>query len=129
MKKKFLVLFLCFLTFVSCKHKEMQSDYALENPTLQEETKGIELIDEENRKIYLRSLMNVQNTLVEDEKIETDLLNILQGLKEKDEDLKITPTLHKIDDNLFNLNDLSLFSVDGEEMKENIKLSLYKIGI
>ncbi len=65
--------------------------------------------------------------LYRDEKIEKDILNILQELKEKDDTSKIIPTLQKVNDDLFSLSDVSFFSIDGEEIEENIKLSLYKL--
>ena len=125
MKRKLLVLFFGFLLFVSCK--QTSSNHIAEIPALQEETEEISLTDEQKREVYLRSLMDAKSTLLEDEKIESDLLNILQGLQEKDEAQKIVPTLQKVDNNLFGLSDVSFFSVDGEEIKEDIKLSLYKL--
>jgi len=125
MKRKLFVLFFGFILLISCK--QTSSNYVVAIPASQEEAEEISLADEQKREVYLRSLMNVESTLVEDEKIESDLLNILQGLKEKEEAQKIVPTLQKVNNNLFGLSDVSFFSTDGEEIKENIKLSLYKL--
>ena len=99
MKRKLLVLIFGFLLFVSCK--QTSTNYVAEISASQEKTEEISLTDEQKRDVYLRSLMDVETTLVEDEKIENDLLNILQGLKEKDELQKIVPTLQKVN-NRFN---------------------------
>ena len=110
MKRKLLVLIFGFLLFVSCK--QTSSNYVAEISASQEKTEEISLTDEQKRDVYLRSLMDVETTLVEDEKIENDLLNILQGLKEKDELQKIVPTLQKVN-NRFN-----------DHYKYNIKIFL-----
>ena len=125
MKRKLLVLIFGSLLFVSCK--QTSSNYVAEISASQEKTEEISLTDEQKREVYLRSLMDVETTLVEDEKIENDLLNILQGLKEKDEPQKIVPTLQKVNNNLFGLSDISFFSADGGNIEESIKLSLYKL--
>jgi len=125
MKRKLLVLIFGFLLFVSCK--QTSSNYIAEISSSRERTGEISLTDEQKRDVYLRSLINVETILVEDEKIENDLLNILQGLKEKNEPQKIVPTLQKVNNNLFGLSDISFFSADGENIEENIKLSLYKL--
>ena len=125
MRRKLLVLFFGFVLLISCK--QVSDNCELETPTLKGETEEINLTDEQKRELYLYSLINVQSTLVEDEKVEKDLLNILKELKEKEETSKIAPTLQKIDDDLFGLGGLSFFSTDGEEIEENIKLSLYKL--
>ena len=123
MKRKLLVF--CFVLLISCK--QVSENYTAETPSSQEGVEEINLMDEQKRDVYLRSLMDVETTLVEDEKIENDLLNILQGLKEKDELQKIVPTLQKVNNNLFELSDISFFSADGENIEESIKLSLYKL--
>ncbi len=122
-KRKLLVF--CFVLLISCK--QVSENYTAETPSSQEGVEEINLMDEQKRDVYLRSLMDVETTLVEDEKIENDLLNILQGLKEKDELQKIVPTLQKVNNNLFELSDISFFSADGENIEESIKLSLYKL--
>ena len=123
MKRKLLVF--CFVLLISCK--QVSENYTAETPSSQEGVEEINLMDEQKREVYLRSLMNMESILVEDEKIENDLLNILQELKEKDEAQKAIPRLQKINNDLFGLSDISFFSVDGEKVGESIKLSLYKL--
>ena len=132
MKRKLLILFFGFVLFISCKHKATLNDHVAEVPAepiiVQEKNDGSDLKDEEKREIYLRSLMDSQSYFVDDEKIEKDVLNVLHGLKGNSETSFIAPSLQKVNNNLFELDNLSFFSVDGEDIEENIKLSLYKIG-
>ena len=105
MKRKLLVF--CFVLLISCK--QVSENYTAETPSSQEGVEEINLMDEQKREVYLRSLMNMESILVEDEKIENDLLNILQELKEKDEAQKAIPRLQKINNDLFGLSDISFF--------------------
>lgn len=120
--KKLLILncFCMLLLFITCKHDVSSIDY-IENE---------ELSDIEKKELYLNILMETGNYRVDEEKIEKDLVNILQNLQNNSAIRNVsvsTPIIEKIEETSINTKDIIPFSTE-QEQTENIKLYIHKIA-